>query len=180
MRRAAYLVGLLLVALVATGIAVAASRSGEVTAVSGDISAQLVGTPDIRQCGAPADNTSRVRATFEGTISSSDARLAGDLKARTTLVIDNDTGDGIVRAQFRVRDPATGRLKLVGKTVAATTGLTDSRVQGILDARLVPRGGEFVANATISQNLVDLSLTGEFGKDAPIAPSNKAVVSTAC
>lgn len=179
MRRAAYIGVLVLVSVVGAGIAVAASRSGEVSAVSGDVSAQLVGTPDIRQCGAPEDNTLRVRSTFEGTISSSDPRLAGDLKARTTLVIDNDTGDGVVRGRFTVRDPASGRLKLVGRTVGATTGLADFRVQGILDARLVPGGGEFVANSTINQN-PDLSLTGEFGKDEPIPPTNKAVISTAC
>ena len=61
MRRAAYMGVLVLVSVVGAGIAVAASRSGEVSAVSGDIAAQLVGTPDIRQCGAPEDNTLRVR-----------------------------------------------------------------------------------------------------------------------
>jgi hypothetical protein len=179
MRRWAYLFALVLVGGAVTGIAVAASRSGEVRAVSGDISADLVGTPEIEQCGPPEDNVQRVRATFEGTISSSDASLAGDLRARTTLVVDNDTGDGTVRARFVVRDPASGELKMVGKGLGATTGLTDFRVQGILHARIFPRGGELVANTTITQN-ADLSLTGEFGKDEPIPPSNKAVVSTAC
>lgn len=178
--RLVYLAGMLLVGLTAAGIAVAASRSGEVTAVSGDISAQLVGMPDVRPCGAPEDNTARVKSEFKGTITSGDARLAGDLKARTVLVIDNDTGDGIVRAHLKVRDPATGRLKLIGRTVAATTGLTDFRVQGVLEARVIPGGGELVANATIAQDPNDFSLSGEFGKDTPIPPSNKAVVSTAC
>jgi hypothetical protein len=36
-----------------------------------------------------------------------------------------------------------------------------------------------VANLTFVQN-PDLSITGQFGKDEPIAPSNKAVISTAC
>jgi len=178
--RLAYLVGLLLVGLVATGIAVAASKSGEVTAVSGDLSAELVGTPDVRQCGAPEDNTVRIRARFEGTITSSDTRLAGDLEARTDSVIDNDTGDGVVRTRFKVRDPDTGRSKVIGRSVGVTTGLTDFRIQGILDARVVPGGGEFVANVSIDQDPVDFSITGEFGKDTPVAPSNKAVISTAC
>jgi hypothetical protein len=177
-RRLAYLAGLLLVVLTATGIAVAASRSGEVAAVSGDISAQLVGAPDVRQCGAPEDNTFRIRATFEGTVTSSDPRLAGDLELRTVLVGDNDTGDGVVRAHVRVRDQDTGRLKLVGSAVGATTGLTDFRVQGVLEATLIPGGGELVANTTVSQDPTNLSLTGEFGKDTPVAPSNKAVVNT--
>jgi hypothetical protein len=179
MRRPAYLILLVLVGLAATGIAVAATRSGEVTAVSGDISAQLVGTPDVRPCGAPEDNTLRVRATFEGTITSSDPRLAGDLSLRSTLVFDADTGDGIVRARFTVRDPDSDRLKVIGRAVGATTGLTDFRFQAVLLARVVPGGGEVVANATVFQN-PDLSLTGEFGKDTPIAPTNKAVISTAC
>jgi hypothetical protein len=179
MRRPAYLILLVLVGLAVTGIAVAATRSGEVTAVSGDISAQLVGTPDIRPCGAPEDNTVRVRATFEGTVTSSDPRLAGDLSLKTTLVVDNDTGDGTVRVRFTVRDPVTDRLKVIGRAVGATTGLTDFRVQGVLVGRLVRGGGEVVANATVFQN-PDLSLTGEFGKDTPIPPSNKAVISTAC
>lgn len=179
MRRAAYLSVLVLFGLVAAGLAVAASRSGEVNAVSGDVSAQLVGTPDIRQCGPPEDNVERVRATFEGTVSSSDARLNGDAWARTTLVIDNDTGAGTLRGRLKIRDPASGRLKVIGRLTGATTELTDFRVQGLIDARLVPGAGELVANFTITQN-ADLSVTGEFGKDAPIAPTNKAVVSTAC
>jgi hypothetical protein len=179
MRRWAHLFALVLVGVAVTGIAVAASRSGEVRAVSGDISADLVETPVIEQCGAPEDNTARVRATFEGTISSPDASLAGDLRARTTLVFDSDTGDGIVRAFVIVRDPASGELKVVGTFLGATTGLTDFRFQGLLHARVVPGGGELVANVTLIQN-ADLSLTGEFGKDEPVPPSNKAVVSTAC
>jgi hypothetical protein len=179
MRRWAYLFALVLVGVAVTGIAVAASRSGEVRAVSGDIEAALVGTPVIEQCGAPEDNTERVRATFEGTVSSPDAALSGDVKARTTLVIDNDTGDGTVRAHVIVRDPASGEPKVVGKFLGATTGLTDFRFQGLLHARIVPGGGELVANVTLTQN-EDLSLTGEFGKDDPVPPSNKAVVSTAC
>ena len=95
-------------------------------------------------------------------------------------MIDNDTGAGIVRAHTIVRDPASGELKVVGKFLGATTGLTDFRTQGIFHARVVSGGGELVANTTIEQNPVDFSLTGEFGKDEPIAPTNKAVVSTAC
>ena len=93
-------------------------------------------------------------------------------------MIDNDTGDGVVRGRFTVRDPASGRLKLVGRTVGATTGLADFRVQGILDARLVPGGGEFVANATINQNpdLID----GGVREGRAHPPTNKAVISTAC
>jgi hypothetical protein len=179
MRRWAYLFVLVLVGVALTGIAVAASRSGEVRTVSGDISADLVGTPLIEQCGAPEDNAEQIRARFEGTVSSPDSSLAGELKARTTLVVDNDTGDGIVRARVIVRDPASGELKVVGRFLGATTGLTDFRVQGILHARVVPGGGGLVANTTLTQN-ADLSLTGEFGKDEPVPPSNKAVVSTAC
>ena len=180
MRRWAYVFALVLVGVAVTGIAVAASRSGEVRAVSGDISAALVGTPEFEQCGAPEDNTERVQATFEGTISSPDESLAGDLKARSTLVIDNDTGDGTVRAHVIVRDSASGELKVVGKFLGATTGLTDLRTQGILHARILAGGGELVANTTLTQDATDLSLTGEFGKDEPVPPSNKAVVSTAC
>ena len=180
MRRWAYLFALMLVGVAVTGIAVAASRSGEVRAVSADIEADLIGTPEFEQCGAPEDNTERVRATFEGTVSSPDASLAGDVKARTTLVIDNDTGDGIVRAFVIVRDPASGQLKVIGKFLGATTGLTDPRTQGVLHARVLPGGGELVANTTLTQDPADLSLTGEFGKDEPVPPSNKAVVSTAC
>jgi hypothetical protein len=179
MRRLAYLgVALLLVGL-AAGIAVAASISGEVKAVSGDITATPVGTPRTQPCGAPEDNTVRIRATFAGTVTSSDARLAGDIRARVTVVLDNDTGDGTVRGWLRVRDPQSGRLKVFGRVVGATTGLTDPRTQGLIDARVVPGGGELVANFTLNVN-ADGSLAGEFGKDTPVAPSNKAVISTAC
>jgi hypothetical protein len=180
MRRLAYLGVLLLLAGLAAGIAVAASISGEVKAVSGDVSAVPVGTPQTRPCGAPEDNTVRTRATFAGTVTSSDARLAGDIRARVTLVLDNDTGDGIVRGWFWTRDPQSGRLKVFGRVVGATTGLTDPRTQGLIDARVFPGGGEFVANFTLAVN-ANGSLTGQFGKDdPPVTPSNKAVISTAC
>ena len=178
MRRAASLSLLVLLVLAATGIAVANSGSGEVSAVSGDISAELVGTPEVHACGDPHDNTFLIRASFEGTVSSPDERLAGDLEATSTLVGDNDTGDGVVRARFTVRDHVSGHLKLVGKLTGATTGLTDFRVQGLIDARVIP-AGELVANLTLTQHS-DFSVTGQFGKDEPIAPSNKAVISTAC
>jgi hypothetical protein len=179
MRRLAYLGVLLLLAGLAAGIAVAASISGEVKMVSGDFSARPVGAPQTQPCGAPLDNTVRIRATFAGTVTSSDARLAGDLRTRVTLVVDNGTGDGVVRGWFRTRDPQSGRLKVFGRVVGATTGLTDPRTQGLLDARVFPGGGEFVANFTLNAN-ADGSLTGEFGEDTPVAPSNKAVISTAC
>jgi hypothetical protein len=179
MRRLAYLGVLLLLAGLAAGIAVAASISGEVRAVSGEVTARPLGTPQTRPCGAPGDNTVRIRATIVGTVTSSDASLAGDARARVTVVLDNDTGDGTVRGWLRIRDSQSGRLKVFGRVVGATTGLTDPRTQGLIDARVFPGGGELVANFTLSQN-ADGSLTGEFGKDTPVAPSNKAVISTAC
>ena len=179
MRRLAYLGVALLLAGLAAGIAVAGSISGEVKAVSGEFSATPVGTPQTRACGAPADNTVRIRATFAGTLTSSDARLAGAIRTRVTLVLDNETGDGIVRGWFWIRDPQSGRLKVFGRATGATTGLTDPRTQGLLDARVVSGGGQLVANFTLNAN-ADGSLTGQFGKDTPVAPANKAVVSTAC
>lgn len=180
MRRLAYLGVLLLFAGLAAGIAVAASISGEVRAVSAEVTARPLGAPQTQQCGAPGDNTVRIRATFVGTVlNASDPRLAGDARARVTIVLDNDTGDGTIRGWLRIRDSQSGRLKVFGRVVGATTGLTDPRAQGLIDARVLPGGGELVANFTLAVN-ADGSLTGEFGKDTPVAPSNKAVISTAC
>ena len=178
MKRTAAVGLLLLVGLVATGIAVAHSRPGEAREVSGDISARAQGTPTIQQCGAPDDHTFRVRSVVVGTLSSPDARLAGDVKIEITTIGDVDTGAGIARGRLAVRSPANGHLKMVGRFVAATTGLTDERFQGVIDARLTRGGGQVVANFTVEAP--DENLSGEFGKDAPFTPTNKAVVSTAC
>lgn len=178
MRRFIYTGALLLVSLVVTGLAVARSQSGEVREVSGEITAHVRGTPKLKNCDAPNDHTFQVRGKFLGTLSSSDARLAGDVEIKSTLTEDADTGAGISEGRVTVRNPHNGRVKLAGRYVAATTGLTDDRFQGVIDARLAHHGGRFVANFTVENP--DENLTGEFGKDAPIVPTNKAVVSTAC
>lgn len=177
MRRLVY-IGVLVVVSAVTGVAMARSQSGEVSEGSGEITAHLRGTPEVKQCDAPNDHTFRAHGTFVGTLSSSDTRLTGRLRIRSTVTGDTDTGASIARGRLTVRNAHNGNVKLAGRFVAATTGLTDERFQGVIDAKLAHGGGQVVANFTVENP--DENLTGQFGMDAPLVPTNKAVISTAC
>jgi hypothetical protein len=92
------------------GVAVAKSQSSETTPVTADFQAALVS-----QTQRPCDDTHLTFALrFEGTLASSDPRLAGDLVVQARLVAESQTGYGTTTAHVAIRDHATGAPKFDG------------------------------------------------------------------
>ena len=104
MRRIKSLVVAVAVTSLSVGAAVA-SRSSETTPVTADFQASLSSQKQ-RPCG---EDHMQFRLTFEGSQTSGDARLAGDLKANVRSVVNTQNGYGATSGAVVVRDPATGR-----------------------------------------------------------------------
>jgi hypothetical protein len=159
------------------GVAIAASGPGETTPVTADFQANLVSQSQ-RQCDV---DHIKLKAKFEGTQTSDDPRLAGNLVARVQAVINTTNGFGYLRVKERVSDPATGKPKFNGR--AAGVVEPDGGSEGFLTGRTVgPDSMRLLANFNTQQNQTTGALTGEFGKDTLSGDASKdpAVLSNAC
>jgi hypothetical protein len=158
------------------GGAIAASQSGETTAVTADFQAAVVSQQQ-RQCDA---SHMKFRVKFEGTQTSADPRLAGKLAIRAVSVVNTENGYGFVRAKVRVRDAATGKPKLHGLAVGVIE--PDGGAVGLLTGRTVgPDSMRLLANFNVTQNQTTGALTGEFGKDSQTgAAQDPAILTDAC
>jgi hypothetical protein len=160
---------------VSVGVAVGASPSSETTPVTGDFQAALTSQGQ-RPCGADA---TKFRLTFEGTQTSSDPRLAGDLEAKVRSVLSNENGYGWTSGTVAVRDPATGRLKFHGQVVGVLA--PDGGTEGFLTGHTVGKDStRLLANFNVHQSATG-ALTGEFGKDTQTgAMQDPAILTNAC
>ena len=135
------------IASFSAGAAIAASQSGETTAVTADFQAAVVSQME-RQCDA---NHTKFRVLFEGTQTSADARLSGKLTVRAVSVVNTQNGFGYVRAKVRVSDAATGKPKLHGHAVGVIE--PDGGSEGLLSGRTVgPNSMRLLANFNVQQN----------------------------
>jgi hypothetical protein len=164
------------VASFTAGAAIAASQSGETTAVTADFQAAVV-AQNQRQCDA---NHMKFRVKFEGTQTSADPRLAGKLAIRAVSVVNTQNGYGFVRAKVRLSDPATGKPKLHGLAVGVIE--PDGGSEGLLSGRTVgPNSMRLLANFNVQQNESTGALTGELGKDSQTGASqDPAILTNAC
>jgi hypothetical protein len=176
MRRSSWLVAPIAVGSLAAGIAVAGTQSSETTPVTGTFQANLVEQKE-RVC---APNHSRFRVRFEGTQTSSDPRLTGDLEAKVRSVINTQTGWGRTAGTVTVREPGTGRPKFHGRVVGVLE--PDGGTEGFIAGRTVARPKvALLANFNLQQNPQTLAITGEFGTDTQTGPSqDPAIVTNAC
>lgn len=158
------------------GAAIAASQSGETTAVTADFQAAVVSQQQ-RQCDV---GHMKFRVKFEGTQTSADPRLAGKLTIRAVSVVNTQNGYGYVRANVRLRDTATGKPKLHGLAVGVIE--PDAGSEGLLIGRTVgPNSMRLLANFNVSQNQTTGALTGELGKDSQAGASqDPAILTDAC
>jgi hypothetical protein len=164
------------VASFTAGAAIAASQSGETTAVTADFQADVVSQKQ-RQCDA---SHTKFRVNFEGTQTSADARLSGKLTIRAVSVVNTQNGFGHVRAKVRVRDAATGKPKLHGLAIGVIE--PDGGSEGLLRGRTVgPNSMRLLANFNVAQNQSTGALTGELGKDSQSGGSqDPAILTDAC
>lgn len=176
MRRIRWLLAPLAAASVAAGVAVAGSQTSETTPVTADFQASLVQSRE-RACDA---SHSIFRVRFEGSQTSSDARLAGDLEARVRSVVNTQTGWGRTTGRVVIRDPADDRPKFHGHFVGVVE--PGGGVEGFLEGRTVARPHvRLLANFNATQNQQTGAITGELGKDGQSGGSqDPAVLTNAC
>lgn len=175
MRGIKWLVVAVAVGSVSVAAAVAASRSEQTTPVTADFHASLTSEKQ-RACG---ENHLRFRITFEGTQTSSDPRLAGDLQASVRSVVNTRNGYGSTSGAVLIRDPATGRLKFHGRVVGVLE--PDGGTEGFLTGTTVGKGSVHVlANFNAQQDATG-ALTGELGKNTQSgALQDPAILTDAC
>ena len=164
------------VASFSAGVAIAASQPAETTAVTADFQAAVV-SQNQRQCDA--DHV-KFRVKFEGTQTSTDPRLSGNLTVRAVSVVNTTNGYGYTRANVRLRDAATGKPKLHGVAVGVLE--PDGGAEGLLTGRTVgPNAVRLIANFNLQQDQSSGALTGELGKDSQTGASqDPAILTNAC
>ena len=163
------------VSAVSVGVAVAASRSTETTPVTADFRAALTSQQQ-RACG---ENHMKFRLRFEGSQTSSDPRLVGDLEAKVHSVVSTENGYGSTAGIVLIRDPATGRLKFHGRVVGVLE--PDGGTEGFLLGRTVGKGSvRLLANFNVQQDETG-AITGEIGKDTQSGTlQDSAILTNAC
>jgi len=163
------------VSAVSVGVALGASRSSETTPVRADFHAALISQQQ-RACG---ENHMKFRLGFQGTQTSSDPRLAGDLEAKVRSVVNTQTGYGRTSGAVVIRDAATGRLKLRGHVVGVLE--PDGGTEGFLIGSTVGAGSvRLLANFNVQQDATG-AITGELGKDTQTTTlQDSAILTDAC
>jgi hypothetical protein len=176
MRRISWLLAPVAAVSLAAGVAVAGSQSSETTPFSADFQASLL-NPKARVCDS---SHSVFRGKFEGTITSTDARMTGDLIARVRSVVNTDTGWGRTTGKVIVRQAGTRTPKFEGRTVGVLE--PDGGVEGFLTGRTVAKPhARVLANFNIQQDQQTGAITGELGKDTLSGASkDPAILTNAC
>ncbi len=111
--------GLALIGILAvSAAAIAGGRGPKIDPVEATITYTFIEV-DYRSCVGPGDESfteQRVRAvgTAEG-----DRRLAGDVEVRLRLLNENSTGESFQKGKLVVRDPESGRKKVVARFMDA-------------------------------------------------------------
>ena len=176
MRRISWLLVPVAAASLAAGAAVAGPQSSETTAVTAEFQASVADSKD-RACDA---SHSIFRVKFEGTETSSDPRLTGNLVARVRSVVNTETGWGRTTGKVVVRDAATGHPKLHARVVGVIE--PDGGVEGFLEGRTVGRPHmRLLANFNATHHPQTGAITGEFGEDSQSGGSqDPAILTNAC
>ena len=176
MRRISWLVASIAAGSLAAGIAVAGTQSSETTPVTADFEASLV-----KQKEQTCDSShSEFRLKFEGSQTSSDPRLTGDLVAKVRSVVNTQTGWGRTVGAVTVREPGGGPPTFHGRVVGVLE--PDGGTEGFLDGRTVARPHvNLLANFNVQQDQQTGAITGEFGKDSQTTSSqDPAILTNAC
>jgi hypothetical protein len=182
MRWGRWLTVALAVGTISTGVAIAGGGHSKTLPVLGEFEAKLVKQKQ-RMCDA---KHVRLELRFRGTQTSSDPRLAGDLKIEAESVVSTKNGWGRTEGKVKIRPSGTYHFGgFRGEFIGVVE--PDGGVEGFVTGRTT--GGRSVrlfANFNLDQN-PDGTINGEFGKDSqeqkPYAPpedQDPAVVTNAC
>ena len=124
-------------------------------------------------------NTFRItNAVWRGTSSSSETRLAGDLRIATRTVLNETTGDGWLTGTWRSAGTLSMQPGLRGRprSHGNLRGVIDNgnHVDGLVTGGVRAPYGRLLGNW--SATIVGNSIAGEIGSDAPVAPDNSALI----
>jgi hypothetical protein len=181
MRGSRWLVAVVAVGSISTGVAIAGSGKSETTAVMGTFKVDVVGTPKERQCDA---KHVRTKARFAGEQTSSDSRLTGHLEIKATSVVNTENGYGRSKGTFVLRQTYRPGASFRGRFVAVLE--PDGGGEGFLIAESRGRHGlHLLANFNFDQTSPD-TLSGEFGTDSQLKSpysdedQDPAILTNAC
>jgi hypothetical protein len=176
MRRIIWLLSPVAAVSLAVGVAVAGSQSSETSPVTADFEASLVKEKQ-RICDS---SHTEFRVRFEGSQTSSDPRLTGDLEVKVRSVVNTQNGRGSTFGTVTVREPGGGQPKFHGQVVGVLE--PDGGNEGFLAGRTVAKPHvHLLANFNVQQNVETGAITGEFGKDSQSGTSqDPAILTNAC
>jgi hypothetical protein len=163
--------GGLVVVLATAGVALATKGAQEIQAVSATFSAKPT---DSRTSTCGDVKVSRV--LYTGTSTSSDSRLAGNLRLSLEWVVNTKTGDGFASGELRVTQ-ATGDKRLLGakvEGVVSHTTLLDGLLRGSAKGQ-EDHAVRLLANFSLAADSAGV-VSGELGADSPVSPHNAAVL----
>jgi len=161
----------------AAGVAVAGSQSSETTPFSADFQAALL-NPKERACDS---SHSVFRGKFQGTITSTDARMSGDITVRARSVVNTETGWGRTTSKVVIRQTGARKPKFEGRAIGVLE--PDGGAEGLLTGRTVAKPHARVfANFNLQQDQQTGAITGELGKDTLSGATFKdsAILTNAC
>jgi hypothetical protein len=151
-------------ALVGAGVAAAGHRAPSVQAASATFDATTVSQHYTATCSVNGGDTFQAtRATYTGTATSSDPRLAGDVTIRAWSLVDTTNGVGHVFGIFRIR--GTGPNRAHGTLNAAVaggkaSGLARGFVRGPWGHLVASLGATFDPSAGFSSGSIGASTLG--------------------
>ena len=168
-------------ALAIAGIAIAHNSGGNAQPTE-PATAAFTATPNAdktktRQCTGPDGTYNVTKGVYNGTSTSDDPRLAGNITIRSKSVVNLDNGLGHTEGQVFLRDADTGKLKAVAGLQAVNTerGVLNGFIAGkVKTASTTARaktgrhrhgkgGTSIAANFTAAFNADGTQLTGELG-----------------
>jgi hypothetical protein len=124
-----------------------------------------------------AGNTFRVtNATWNGTSTSTEPRLAGPLVITTHAVLNETTGDGWVSGTWRTRNEGTARPRTNARSHARLSAVIDggNHLDGLANGEARHPYARLLGNW--SATIVGSTLSGQLGSNVPAAPDNSALL----
>jgi hypothetical protein len=163
--------------LVLVGAAAAVQPRPQTSDVSAAFTADQVRSHS-RTCTSGGDTFRITNATWRGTSTSSEARLAGNVVIATRTVLNETTGDGWLTGTWRsvgtssMKPGKSGRPRSHANLRAVIDN--GNHIDGLATGEVRARYGRLLANW--SATVVGNTLAGELGAIAPVAPDNAALI----
>jgi hypothetical protein len=181
MRGSRWLVAVVAVGSISTGVAIAGSGKAETTAVMGKFEVHAVGKAKSRPCDFKHVQT---QTRFEGDQTSSDDRLTGQLEIKATSIVNTKNGYGRANGTFVLRRTYSPGAAFRGEFVAVLE--PDGGGEGFLTGESRGRHPlHLLANFNFDQTS-KRRLSGEFGTDSQMnspysqEDQDPAILTNAC